>query len=84
MFALAVWFISVNYVTQLTGKLIIVLVPTQAAANTTCTQIRPALRQMWLAQAQEDCVIKAVHDKFVNNDYLFRHFVKFEDVVLPK
>ena len=90
MFALAVWFISVNYVTQLTGKLILVLVPTKAAAavinraNTTCTQIRPALRQMWLAQAQEDCVIKAVHDKFVNNDYLFRQFVKFEDVVLPK
>ena len=88
MYAIAIWFVSSRHIEHIHGRLVIVLVPTKAAAlvinraNTTCSVIRPLLREMWLTQANADCVIKAVWDKHVNNQYLFREFIDFENVTL--
>ena len=88
MYAVAVWFASKHYCETFAGRMILVLVPTKIAltvinrANTPCTSLRPLIREMWMKQANMDCVIKAVYNKSTNNNYLFREFIDFVNIMI--
>ena len=89
MYAIAVWQASCKYKDMFKDSIIKISVPTKAAAmvinraRTPCTIIRPLIRQMWMVQAYNDFLVKAVTQSN-QNDSVYDFFLDFKDIKLPK
>ena len=89
MFGVATWLATKLHVSVFANRVILVTVPTKTAAiliNRAKTQhdfLRPMIRDMWLNQAYNDCVIRAVHEQNVNKIELYETFHDFVPVRIP-
>ena len=88
MCAVAVWVAVREHGDLFVNQVVKITVPYKAAvlllnrARTNCTFIRKMIREMWLAQARLDCVVKAVLSPCKNND-MYDMFHDFQPVKLP-
>lgn len=89
MYTIAVWKAGHLHVNICAGKVIKVSVPTKAAAvvlnraKTNVHAIRPLIRDMWMCQARNDFIIKAVPQVTVNKQQLYSMFHDFQSIKIP-
>ena len=89
MHAIAVWKAGHQHVNELTGKVVKVSVPTKAAAvvvnraKTHINVIRPMIRDMWMCQARNDFMIKAVPQTSHIKQTLYSTFHDFQTIKVP-
>ena len=86
MFVMALWYICNTYMSHLQNQLILICVPTRAVsaavnrAKVDAPFARQFLREMWMAQANNDAVVRAVYRKGYNNNEFFSQFVEFNTI----
>ena len=89
MYAVAVWQAVEKHILEFAGKVIKVAVPSKKAtlvinrAKTDMHYLRPMIRRMWMLQAWNDCIVKAVKVQTNNNSEMYSIFHDFIEVTLP-